>query len=73
MKEKALAILRDAIDYNYATKYDKGSGSVDRRLARSQMIATYDTLNQLGLITRDEYIALKEEMHEAALKEYKNS
>ena len=73
MKEKALAILREAIDYNYATKYDKGSDNVDRRLARSQMIATYDTLNQLGLITMDEYTALKEEIHEAALKEYKNS
>lgn len=44
MKEKALQILRDAIDYNYATKYDKGSDNVDRRLARSEMIATYDTL-----------------------------
>lgn len=69
MKEKAMELLRDAIDYNYSVKYDKAMNYQERQIAHSEMVAVYDTLRDLGLVSREEYRALRNEIRQDVRKE----
>lgn len=57
--------MREATEYYYDTKYDSHSTPEEKRLARHEMIATYTTVRDLGLITREEYLAEKARIREA--------
>lgn len=70
MKEKALEIMRENIEYYYDTKYDRAwSNHTDKRAAHDAMVAVYEALRDLGLVTREEYKAMKAEIHDAKYKE----
>lgn len=64
MKEKALELMREAIEYYYDTKYSQPYGHLDRVMAEREMVATYETLRELGLLTREEYKVLRHEIHD---------
>lgn len=64
MKEKALDILRYHIEGYYDVKYDKNESRHNKRCAECEMLAVKETLIDLGLITKDEYIDLRGEIRD---------
>lgn len=64
MKEKALEIMQYHIEDYYSTKYDKGESRHNKRCAECEMLAVKEALIDLGLITSDEYKALKTAIHD---------
>ena len=69
MKDKALQIMRENIEYYYDTKYSRGASYTDKETAREGMACVYDALRELGLLTRDEYRAMKKEIHDRIKEE----
>ena len=68
MKEKALQILKDNIVYYYGIKYNKIWTRSEEETAYCELTAVYETLRDLGLVTKEEYRTMKTEIHDSMRK-----
>ena len=62
MKEKAIQMLRESIEWYYTYKYSKPYNKRDVDDVKNEMGVVYETLRDLGLVTLDEYRAMKAEV-----------
>lgn len=69
MKNKALEIMRYHIEGYYDVKYDKNESRHNKRCAECEMLAVKEALIDLGLVTKDEYMDMRSEIHDKARKE----
>ena len=69
MKAKALEIMRYHIEGYYDVKYDKNESRHNKRCAECEMLAVKEALIDLGLITKDEYMDIRHEVHDRVKSE----
>lgn len=68
MKEKALDIMKYHIEGYYDVKYDRNESRHNKRCAECEMLAVKEALIDLGLITKDEYIDIRNSIRNEARK-----
>ena len=68
MKEKALQILKENIEYYYGVKYNSNWKRSEVETAACELAAVYETLRDLGLVTKEEYRTMKTEIHDRMRK-----
>lgn len=73
MKDKAKEIMRYYIEGYYDTKYDPGASRMEKYSEQNEMRAVRSALFDLGLLTREEFRAMKEEIHTAKNAEWRAS
>ena len=64
LKEKAMRILRENIEWYYTYYYAKPRNMADVKSCRDELSAVYETLRDVGLVTSEEYKAMKSEVHD---------
>ena len=64
LKEKALSILKDNINWHYSFYCVRPRNIKDIENSRNELCAVYETLRDLGLVTSEEYRAMKAEVRE---------
>ena len=69
MKDKAVKVMRENIEYYYDAKYGMPDPR-DRLAAQEAMCAVKEAFIELGLLTYDEYKAMRREIHDIKKAEY---